>query len=578
MLGINQMKKSKIICLVVCTLMIVTVFPVVGLSIQTGEMKNVTVTQPRNQSPTPAYAPVPPADALLDSPLLRERPEKTIATMDDTVVSIIEQVDESIFLSYEENLTANGPRPTESPACVAAAEYMYDQFQSMGLAVRYCPWSYGGYDSNNVEATLNGTDGTSDDIYIICAHYDTVSAGPGADDDTSGTVAVLIAALIMSQYQFNHTIKFVCFSGEEQGLLGSAVYAADAANEGWDIVGVLNCDMISYAVTTNDGKNLIVFENTASEWLYAYTFGINTEYDEYINLILTHGGSTWGSDHNSFWDEGYDALFYFEYTETPYYHTAQDTMAHINATYAVKNMRLILATLAELAEAGLLSNPPATPVLTGPNSGVIDVMYTFNAVTTEPDGENVYYFFDWGDGSNSGWLGPYTQGQQIAAQKAWSVEGTYTVRVKAKDINQAQSGWSAPISMTILTDRPPNAPTMTGASEGEPGHFYLYTLTTIDPDGDMVYYYIDWGDGQTTVWVGPYNSGAIATVSHQWTEEGTYTVQAKAKDTQGIESGWTTLEVTMPVSVEKYQATQLHGFFQQINMLLENLGLRMFRR
>jgi hypothetical protein len=252
-------------------------------------------------------------------------------------------------------------------------------------------------------------------------------------------------------------------------------------------------------------------------------------------------------------------------------------MAHINATYAVKNMRLILATLAELAEAGLLSNPPATPVLTGPNSGVIDVMYTFNAVTTEPDGENVYYFFDWDDGSNSGWLGPYTQGQQIAAQKAWSAEGTYTVRVKAKDINQAQSGWSAPISMTILTDRPPNAPTMTGASEGEPGHFYLYTLTTIDPDGDMVYYYIDWGDGQTTVWVGPYNSGAIATVSHQWTEEGTYTVQAKAKDTQGIESGWTTLEVTMPVSVEKYQATQLHGFFEHINMLLENLGLRLFR-
>jgi len=578
MLGINQMKRSKIICLVICMLMIVTVFPVVGLPIQTGETKNLNVTQPQNQPPTPAYAPIPPADALLDKPMLRERPETTAATMDDIVVSIIEQVDESIFLSYEENLTANGPRPTGSAACIAAAEYMYDQFQSMGLAVRYAHWNNGGYSSDNVEATLNGTDGTSDDIYIICAHYDTVSAGPGADDDTSGTVAVLIAALIMSQYQFNHTIKFVTFSGEEQGLLGSAVYAADAANQGWDIVGVLNCDMISYAITTNDGKNLIVFENTASEWLYTYTLGINTEYDEYINLILTHGGSTWGSDHNSFWDEGYDALFYFEYTETPYYHTAQDTMAHINATYAVKNMRLILATLAELAEAGLLSNPPATPVLTGPNSGVIDVMYTFNAVTTEPDGENVYYFFDWGDGSNSGWLGPYTQGQQIAAQKAWSATGTYTVRVKAKDINQAQSGWSIPISMTILTDRPPSTPTMTGRAEGEPGHFYLYTLTTIDPDGDMVYYYIDWGDGQTTVWVGPYNSGATAPVTHQWAENGTYTIQAKAKDTQGIESGWVTLEVTMPVSVEKYQATQFHGFFQQINMLLENLGLRMFRR
>ncbi|MCU0850114.1 MAG: M28 family metallopeptidase [Candidatus Thermoplasmatota archaeon] len=342
------MKKSKIICLVVSMLMIVTVFPVVGLPIQPSETTNPTVTPPRFQAPTPAYASIPPADALLDSPSLKENRQITPATMDDVVISMIEQVDESIFLGYEEDLTANGPRPTESAACIAAAEYIYDQFADMGLAVRYHHWSNWGYDSDNVEATLVGSDETSDDIYIICAHYDTVSAGPGADDDTSGTAAVLIAALIMSQFQFNHTIKFVCFSGEEQGLLGSAVYAAEAAAQGWDIVGVLNCDMISYAITTTDGNNLIVFENTASEWLYTYTVGVNAEYSDYIgSLTLHHGGSTWGSDHNSFWDEGYDALFYFEYTETPYYHTAQDTIEHINLTYGVKNTKLVLATLAE---------------------------------------------------------------------------------------------------------------------------------------------------------------------------------------------------------------------------------------
>ncbi|HWR64304.1 MAG TPA: M28 family peptidase [Candidatus Thermoplasmatota archaeon] len=555
------MKKSKIICLVICTLMIVTVFPVVGLPIQTAEMKNLNVTQSRTQPPTPGYAPIPPADALLDSSILRERPEITTATMDDVVVSIIEQVDESIFLSYEENLTVNGPRPTESAACVAAADYIYNQFESMGLTVQYCPWSYAGYDSDNVEATLEGTDETSDDIYIICAHYDTVSASPGADDDTSGTAAVLIAASIMSQYQFNHTIKFVAFSGEEQGLLGSAVYASEAASQGWDIIGVLNCDMISYAVTSNDGNNLIVFENTASEWLYTYTFNINTEYDEYIQLTLDHGGSTWGSDHNSFWDEGYDALFYFEYTETPYYHTSQDTMQHINATYAVKNMRLILATLAELAEAGLLSNPPATPVLTGPNSGVIDEMYTYHAVTTEPDGENVYYYFDWGDGTNSGWIGPFNSGQEGAAQKSWNSEGTYTVKAKAKDINGVQSSWSTPIVVTILTDRPPETPTITGPAEGKPDTFYKYSLITSDPDGDMVYYFIDWGDNTTSGWIGPFSSGATASKTHMWAEEGTYTIQAKAKDSLGAESGWATLEVTMPTSFEPTNPL-LRWFFQ----------------
>ena len=133
---------------------------------------------------------------------------------------------------------------------------------------------------------------SSDEIYIICAHYDTVSSSPGADDDTSGTVAVLMAAFIMSQYhyQFNHTIKFVVFSGEEQGLLGSKAYAVDAAEEEWNIVGVLNADMISYAKTTSDGDNLIVFENIASEWLYNYTLDISTEYADYIHLTLYQGG------------------------------------------------------------------------------------------------------------------------------------------------------------------------------------------------------------------------------------------------------------------------------------------------
>jgi PKD domain len=254
-------------------------------------------------------------------------------------------------------------------------------------------------------------------------------------------------------------------------------------------------------------------------------------------------------------------LFYFEYTETPYYHTAQDTIQHINLTYAVKNIKLILATLAELAEAGLLSNPPATPVLTGPSSGVIDEMYTYQAVTTEPDGENIYYYFDWGDGSNSGWLGPFNSGQEGAAQKSWSAEGTYTVKAKAKDINGVQSSWSTPIAVTILTDRPPETPTITGPAEGKPDTFYKYSLITSDPDGDMVYYFIDWGDNTTSGWIGPFNSGATASKTHMWAEEGTYTVQAKAKDSVGAESGWATLEVTMPTSFEPANPF-LQWFFQ----------------
>ena len=132
--------------------------------------------------------------------------------------------------------------------------------------------------------------------------------------------------------------------------------------------------------------------------------------------------------------------------------------------------------------------------------------------------------------------------------------------------------------MTIMTDRPPNTPTLTGPAEGEPGTFYIYTLTTIDPDGDMVYYYIDWGDRQIR------NGSAPTTqvrppqrLTSGLKKEPTPSRQ-KQKTAYGVESGWATLEVTMPVSIEKHQATPLDVFFQQINVFFESLGLRLFRR
>ena len=447
------MNKKKIVCLVICTSMIVTVFPVVGFPLQTAEMKISNIAHIEHKSPTPAYALALPYDTSMGVKTDLLHPEKTIGGINNIVISMIDQVNGSIYLSYLENLTHLGLRPTGSSACAAAATDIYNQFKSMGLAVRYHNWTIGRYSSANVEATLNGTNKSSDDIYIICAHYDTVAAGPGADDDTSGTVAVIMAAFIMSQHQFkfNHTIKFVTFSGEEEGLLGSGVYAADAAAKGWNIVGVLNADMISYAVTTSDGNNLIVYEDTTSEWLYTYTLDINTEYADYIHLTLHHGGSTWGSDHNSFWDEGYNALFYFEYKETPYYHSSGDTIAHINTTYAVKNIRLILATLAELSEAGSISNPPAKPVLTGPTNGVINQAYNISVVTTDPDGNDVYYFIKWGDNQVDEWVGPYNSGATAELTHQWNKKGIYTVMAKAKDIYGIESDWGT-MNVVMPTD------------------------------------------------------------------------------------------------------------------------------
>jgi hypothetical protein len=85
-------------------------------------------------------------------------------------------------------------------------------------------------------------------------------------------------------------------------------------------------------------------------------------------------------------------------------------------------------------------DPPEAP--DGPTEGVIDVEYSFSAITEDPQGDNVSYLFDWGDGTDSGWLGPYPSGTEQSASHSWDNEGDYDIKVKAKDENGAESDWS----------------------------------------------------------------------------------------------------------------------------------------
>jgi hypothetical protein len=385
-------------------------------------------------------------------PLSVSPPEIFDAIWDVNIVDLITQIDESMILGYLQNLTSFGPRVTGETGCVLAAEYLYNEFESMGLAVQYHNWVYGAYNSNNVEATLLGNDPTSDDIYIICGHYDTVPGSPGADDDGSGVAAVLAAAEVMKYCQFNHTVRFVAFSGEELGLYGSHFYAKDAYNNGDDIKGVLNVDMIGFALNEYQASYLKVFEDDQSEWLYDVTYQVNQLYDEYIDLELIHAGWTWGSDHNSFWDYGYSALFYHEYEFNHYYHSPNDIIEHMNLTYAKKATRVIVATLAFLAQLNLMNLPPSPQTIQGPHYGKINVDYSFTTgPITDPEEDSIYCLWDWGDGSQSGWLGPYESGQTLSGTHTWSEPGVYHIRVKLKDFFGAVSDWSEPFTIYITS-------------------------------------------------------------------------------------------------------------------------------
>lgn len=96
------------------------------------------------------------------------------------------------------------------------------------------------------------------------------------------------------------------------------------------------------------------------------------------------------------------------------------------------------------------------------------------------------------------------------------------------------------------TNNPPATPTISGPINFKPNENKEFEFGTADPDGDQVYYYVDWGDGQNSGWYGPCKSGGPFRLAHAWTGESTFTIKCKAKDGTGAESGWGTFQVSTP--------------------------------
>jgi len=241
-----------------------------------------------------------------------------------------------------------------------AAEWLHQSFSSLGLNTTYHDIdSYPDY-SDNVVAELPGLQ-YPERVYIICAHYDSVSTG--ADDNASGTAAVLEAASILSQCNFRSTIRFIAFSGEEQGLRGSADYAADVYAASTDVRGVLNLDMIAYTGGSLDDIDIMYkYDNGSALGLaaqdlaqsYADNFVLYSGLD--AENVQLHPDDSGGSDHVSFRNRGYPAIMAIEDPPSeiwsganPYYHTVNDSYDKLDMDFATAVTRAAVATLADWA-------------------------------------------------------------------------------------------------------------------------------------------------------------------------------------------------------------------------------------
>ncbi len=234
-----------------------------------------------------------------------------------------------------------------------ATQYAYEFFEDLGLEVEYHTFS--GPGGRNVIAKQTGIL-YPDSYYIICAHIDSMPSGsvsPGADDNGSGSVAVMLAAELFSQYQFDYSIIFALWTGEEQGLVGSYYYAQDAYNAGMDIQGVVNLDMIAWDTDSSPVVRLhakqsqipdtMVLANTMADVIDIYDLDL-------VAQVVPNGLNY--SDHASFWNYGYSAILGIEDDVNDfndYYHTTNDRLVHLNLEYFMDFTKAALGTVAHFA-------------------------------------------------------------------------------------------------------------------------------------------------------------------------------------------------------------------------------------
>jgi PKD repeat protein len=408
-----------------------------------------------------------------------------------------------------------------------ATQYTYEYFQSQGLPVSYDYYNHPTYGQRrNVVAEQPGYD-QADRIFLITAHLDDMPPGgyaPGADDNASGSVAVLIAANILSDYDFDCTLRYVLFTGEEQGLYGSYYYAQDAYNNGDNIEGVLNLDMIAY----NSDDYPIVDLHSRS-----YIPGSTEISNLFVDVVDAYGiplspqvlVDNWlgdYSDNASFWDFGYPAILGIEdYDDfTPYYHTTSDQLETLDLDYFTNFVKAAVGTFAHM---GCLITP-------GYLSGSVYDAESSNLVSGASITADRTSGHQWS-----------TQTDPIGDYELIIIPGTYTVTAQA-DGYLPFSASDIPITadMTTTLDIP-----LTPCHLVEPdfsfsptdplsGQAVTFTATVGITSTMPISYTWDFGDG---------HGGSEKVATHTYTLGDTYTVTLTAENCAGV------LTATHPVLV-----------------------------
>lgn len=341
----------------------------------------------------------------------RRAPERTWTRLDapdPATAAMVAEVDSAGVFAKIQWLVDFGTRYSYASNHFAVAGAIGDVFEGYGLTPVLSSFQYNGATMWNVEAVQTGAV-YPDSFFIICGHFDSwsetpMTSAPGADDNGTGVATVLTAAEILTRHDFEYSIRYVCFGGEEQGLRGSKAYAAWADEQDLGIAGVLNFDMMGYWEPGVE-MDLEIETNQASQWLAAAVVDAATLYTDAPYELHVYDGAWWG-DHASFWAKGYAAVNHEEAWDwvdpdfNPYYHTTNDVLAHVGAAFMVGNVRIAVASLSTLArlvpEGTGIGERAVPPAFAGtlrarPNPFVGRVTFTVNGLTDHASARVIIY-------------------------------------------------------------------------------------------------------------------------------------------------------------------------------------------
>jgi len=236
-----------------------------------------------------------------------------------------------------------------------AADYIEKQFKGYGFTPTRQQFKVRGLDCYNIAAEIKGSE-KPDEIFIVGAHYDSVIGTPGANDNGSGTAAMLALAEKLKNFKPKRTLRFVAFTNEEppwfqnRGEMGSWVYAEMCRKEDQDITGVISLETMGYFTDAEKSQkypfplnlrypstgNFIGFvgdrKSASLQRKFLKSFKKNSKVPaEGASLPSSLKGVGW-SDHWSFWQEGYVGIMVtdtavFRY---PHYHKLEDTPDKLN--------------------------------------------------------------------------------------------------------------------------------------------------------------------------------------------------------------------------------------------------------